>query len=175
MAPEASQLAPSSPSQSPAPKRKLWKFVVAFLAIILFSLVAFVGVAIFEQWRGERAVERLAEALRQAEQEIYQKQLADAVGGKTPQETLRLYIEAVERGDFELASKFWIIDRQAEELNGLKNASTENLKILTKRLREDSLNSGGVYSRDNKFFSFEGPILVEVILYPSNTWKIVRI
>ena len=174
MAPEASQLAPSSPSQSPAPKRKLWKFVVAFLAIILFSLVAFVGVAIFEQWRGERAVERLAEALRQAEQEIYQKQLADAVGGKTPQETLRLYIEAVEKGDYELASKYWVMEKQEKDLENLRKYSADGRQRYLQLLKE-VLQRPGSYGPDEKYYGFDAPIVVEMALYPSKVWKVLEI
>jgi len=134
---EAPQPLPSSaPAQISPPKRKRWKFIVAFLGIILLSFVAFVGVAIFEQWRGERAVERLAEALRQAEQDIYQKQLADTIGGKTPQETLRLYIEAVEKNDYELASKYWEIDKQRKELESLTNAPHENISNFVSTLKK---------------------------------------
>src|SRR3989338_9277319 len=134
---EAPQPLPSSaPAQISPPKRKRWKFIVAFLGIILLSFVAFVGVAIFEQWRGERAVERLAEALRQAEQDIYQKQLADTICGKTPQETLRLYIEAVEKGDYELASKYWVMEKQEKDLENLRKYSADGRQRYLQLLKE---------------------------------------
>lgn len=38
----------------------------------------------------------------------------DTYGGATPEETLKLYIEALEKGDFELASKYWVFEKQSE-------------------------------------------------------------
>lgn len=38
----------------------------------------------------------------------------DQYGGSTPEETLQLFINALKRGDTELAAKYFIIDKQEE-------------------------------------------------------------
>lgn len=73
-------------------------------------------------------MERTAEMWRKAEQELHQMQLADTYGGKTPQETLRMYIEAVEKGDYELASKYFVIENQKSELGSFNNSSEADLQ-----------------------------------------------
>jgi len=52
-------------------------------------------------------------ALKQYEQaldEYYQKFAEDTYGGKTPQETLDMFIEALENGDIDLAAKYFAMD-----------------------------------------------------------------
>jgi len=57
--------------------------------------------------------------------------MEDTYGGETPEETLELFISALEKGDVELASKYFVLDKQEEihgylaelrDSNGLKNA-----------------------------------------------------
>jgi len=43
--------------------------------------------------------------------ELYEKTMTeDIYGGKTPEETLTMFIEALEKGDIELASKYFVLD-----------------------------------------------------------------
>ncbi len=46
---------------------------------------------------------------------------SDAVGGKTPEETLQLFITALEKGDYDLASKYFVPDKQGEMREALGN------------------------------------------------------
>jgi len=63
-----------------------------------------------------------ADGLRVAYQE-------DTHGGGTPEETLQLFIDALKSGDIELASKYYIPEKQAEVhadlILGMKNGSLE--------------------------------------------------
>ena len=44
-----------------------------------------------------------------------EKQYAeDPYGGDTPEETLRLFIDALKKGDTELAAKYFVLDKQQE-------------------------------------------------------------
>jgi hypothetical protein len=147
-----------------------WGVGLVAVALFLFGI----GYNYYDQWRGERRVEQLAEALRQIEQEIYNKKAADTTGGKTPQETLDLFITAVEKGDYELASKYFVIEKQEEELKSLQNSKKENVHNVMGLLKQ-AKNTSGEYSFDKKGFSFYQPILVNFILYPSGNWKIEEI
>lgn len=71
----------------------------------------------FEQWGIER--------LRGEEQAIWEKYEAenealvdayrnDTYGGTTPEETLRLYIDALERKDYDLSAKYYVYEKQPE-------------------------------------------------------------
>jgi hypothetical protein len=160
------------PKQLLIPKRKFWKFAIAIVGIILFSFAAIVGIAIFEQWRWERRVESAREMMKQTIDKIYQEQLADNIGGKTPQETLRLYIEALERGDYELASKYWIDYKREEHIRELR--AIPNIKKYIKLLREVLRGTCGT-GPDERYCRFEEPFVVRMGLYPSGVWKILDI
>ena len=99
----------------------------------------------------------MAEALKKAEQEDYKRAMADTYGGKTPQETLQMYIDAVEKGDYELASKYFIGDNQEKELRSFDGATKEFIKNYLNLLNEAIKNQGN-YSWDKTYFSINKPI-----------------
>lgn len=47
----------------------------------------------------------------------------DTYGGDTPEETLRLFVEALEAKDFNLAAKYYLPEYQNQEAEELENAS----------------------------------------------------
>ena len=63
-----------------------------------------------------------------------QAQSKDTYGGKTPEETLSLFVDALKKGDTKLASKYFILDKQDE----------------AKKELDAGVESGGV----NKFLEF---------------------
>ena len=156
-------------------KSTFWKFALGFLGLIILAIALFFAWNIYSFKKGEKAVNDLAEGLERAGEELYKLQLADTVGGKTPQETLSLYIEAVEAGDYELASKYFVIEKQEEQLENIRRLTSES-KTQYLELLTDALNKNGEYeTQDQKYYSFDEPILIRVGLYPSNVWKILEI
>ena len=145
---------------------------IGLLAIALFLFT--IGYDYYEQWRGEKQVEKLAEALRQMEQEIYNKKAADKIGGKTPQETLQMFIDAVEKGDYELASKYFVIEKQEEELRSLQNSPKKNIENVMNMLKQTQYPEEG-YSMNKKNYVAHEPLFVSFVLYPSGNWKIEEI
>jgi hypothetical protein len=101
--------------------------------------------------------------------------MADTYGGKTPQETLRLYIEAVEKGDYELASKYFIGDKQVEWQKRIKNLLAVDKRDQFLDPLRQALVSDGVYSMDKRKFFFNEPVSIDFQLYPNGIWKIVEI
>lgn len=171
--PQFTPVTPAPASQTPSRKRK-WVFVVAFLAIILFAFAAFIGLRLYDRWRGEQAVEQLADALKKAEDEAYARAMADTYGGKTPQETLAMYIAAVEKGDHELASKYFIEKNRERELKSFNGATEKFIREYLGLLKEAVKNEGS-YTADKKYFSIDKPIGVRGMLYPNGIWKIIEI
>lgn len=94
------------------PKSKFWKFSVLFLAII------FIGGGGFFVWgnylnfdaKRARQIEKQSQALLQWEKDLKEVQKNDVYGGKTPKETLQMFISALKEGDIELASKYFILN-----------------------------------------------------------------
>ncbi len=103
-------------------------------------------------------------------------QMADTVGGKTPQETLTLYIAAVENGDYVLASKYYVIENQEKEMKAFSESNVNlNQKEEYLGLLKEILNGPGSYSFDKSYFSFNNEILLNLQMYPNGIWKIIEI
>jgi flagellar biosynthesis/type III secretory pathway M-ring protein FliF/YscJ len=155
-------------------KSSFWKFAVVFVVLIVLALGAVVAARLYEKWQGEQAVQKFAEAMKKAEEDAYRAAMADTYGGKTPQETLQMYIDAVEKGDYVLASKYFIGDNQEKELGRLQNWSKENINNIVNLLKQD-INSVGSYSDKKDEFVIDRPTTVDFRLYPNGTWKIIEI
>ena len=69
----------------------------------------------FEAWQVKRAYEKLAEP--------YYK---DTYGGKTPEETYYMFIAALKKGDTDLASKYFVVERQDNWAKTLEEYKTNN-------------------------------------------------
>ncbi|MCF7835498.1 MAG: hypothetical protein K9M15_00005, partial [Candidatus Marinimicrobia bacterium] len=130
------------------------------------------GLTYYDRWRGQEDIKDLAQSLEDYDKAVYELMANDKVGGSTPQETLNLFIEAVEAGDYEMASRYFVVDKQEKWAEDLSMA--ENVEDLLSYLKE-SMSSPGSYSSDRKTFSVHDPILVSFTLYPSGNWKIEEI
>lgn len=113
-----------------------YKKTITAVAVIVVLSSAFIGWGTYKQWQMRRGVEKFAQMLKQLEQEDYQRAMADTYGGKTPQETLQMYIDAVEKGDFELASKYFIGEKQEKELASLRGSDPGNIKTVLDVLKK---------------------------------------
>ena len=111
-----------------------------------------------------------ADGLRVAYQE-------DTHGGGTPEETLQLFIDALKSGDIELASKYYIPEKQAAvygELKGVKLSG--NLDFIAQQY---SSTTAGKYIEEDRVFSIaiteNNKLMFYVRLTKSlatNKWKI---
>ena len=108
-----------------------WKFIGGFLLIISASLILWVLTITLSP---EAKQAREARAVLEQLQEEYKN---DTFGGQTPEETLELFIAALEDGDIELASKYTL----PEDRNSLKKdlneaKSKEGLASVVARLKK---------------------------------------
>jgi len=170
-------------SISEKPKKRYWRFVAGFLLIII------IAVGGFFVWN--RYFSPSAKLARQT-QENYQKYLDfqknyenamknDTYGGKTPEETLKMFIDALKKGDIELASKYFMLredgtpdPKWGDGLIKTKEAGKlqEVISLLSKTKPAGSIMEGyfGFEIRDakNKLVS---DINIRLNKY-SNVWKI---
>ena len=158
-------------SNSKKRSKIFWIIVIILFVLMLTEL----GLRYYDRWHGQKRVEELARELERIESERTAAQAADTIGGETPQETLRMFIDAVEAGDYELASKYFVIEKQEEWEEDLEEVGlTDNLNSLLDPL-VSAQNSVGDYSdKKDKYFIHE-PVLISFILYPSGNWKIEEI
>lgn len=96
-------------------KNKLLTATISFIIIILIIFLTIGGGYGILKERVQRVVAayKTQKAIKQFNQglnEYYQKFAEDTYGGKTPQETLDMFIEALEKGDIDLASKYFALD-----------------------------------------------------------------
>ena len=156
-------------------KKKIGIVLGTFVAVILISWGVIFGIVRYNRWRSEDDVRKTAEALELFEKEDFERAMADTVGGKTPQETLDLFIAAVEAGNYELASKYFIGSKQEEWRENLRNiVQTDKKKIFLDPIKE-SKNSVGEYNLEKDKYFIEEPISIDFRLYPNGSWKIVEI
>lgn len=159
-------------------KTKRNKIFWGFVILLFILMIAELGMRYYDTWHSQKRVEELAAELERLEQEDYAKKAADTIGSATPRETLDMFIDAVEAGDYELASKYFVLEKQEEELNELIELNDNNnvvwlLKVL-KRAQVDSEISEGRFRM--KSSTELGPnYFVRFILYPSGNWKIEEI
>lgn len=105
------------------------------LKIVGITLASFVG-AFFLLWLGNGVYENYQGDKFEAQTAKFQAALEqpykdDTVGGKTPEETWSMFLEALKKGDADLASKYFAVEKQAEEKKFLdKEKQIDNFKLL---------------------------------------------
>ncbi len=156
------------------PRKKFWPFALGLIGLVVLVVGGYVGYQLYQLDQGRKAVGALAQRMNREAEEFARREMADTYGGKTPQETLQMYIDAVEKGDYELASKYFVIGKQEGELTSLQNAPRENISSSLNLLKQ-AIRSDGSYSARKDGYAIREPILVDFILYPSGVWKIEEI
>ncbi|MDI6733933.1 MAG: hypothetical protein QMD50_00360 [Patescibacteria group bacterium] len=111
----------------------------------------------------------------------------DVYGGKTPQETLDLFIAALKKDDLELASEYFLLETNLEDKNYLtKNKALAALLDFKKQnkiqyiidllSRAVPASTSSLYEGDYNFVAYDGKMLVSEINLEFNkysqVWKI---
>jgi len=99
---------------------KIWKLLWAFVALL--SLVVIVWYSIGLVSLGENEEKKAAEEYLKDYYESYED---DPYGGDTPEETIALFIDALEKGDIELASKYFIPEKEEESNRKIQDLQTQ--------------------------------------------------
>lgn len=164
-------------------QKKLW--VVVIIVAILASVFV-----VWKYTRGNNGVVQFdpnidVGTLSGEQQQEYWKNLAelykkDTYGGKTPEETLQLFIDALKKGDTDLAAKYFVPEKQKKEAEDLKLGKKNNVLYLTiadlEKTKIGSEISDGKYRfttyDDNKNAEFQ----FDLVLNKTNSiWKITNL
>jgi hypothetical protein len=134
-------------------KKKILKavyWIVGIVIVILafLSFLGFYGQKIQNYFILKQQEKMLAEGQKRAA-EILELQKNDTYGGKTPEETLDLYIKALKVGDIELASKYSEIsienvDLQKNELESFKSEIQRDGDLHVVLENMDNIKENGV-------------------------------
>lgn len=100
----------------------------------------------------------------------------DPYGGDTPEETLRLFIDALKKGDIDLATRYFVIDKQDEWKEDL--AKIKDKGLLDEMVR-DLEREKFKYTISKKVVGFdvaneqkEAILSISVVRAQNNKWKI---
>src|SRR3990167_283218 len=99
-------------------KKLIIKYFLQFLVIVLIGAGIFFGIGYY-RYRTSPEYHKYQDLLAQKE-----RYMADTYGGDTPEETLELFISALKTGDIDLASKYFVLDKQDEWRGKLNNVKT---------------------------------------------------
>ena len=154
-----------------------WVKSGVFAIIALLAVLWIAGVIILkrEDARESAEIERAAEEFER----LREMAKADTYGGETPRETLQMFIDAVEAGDYELASKYFVLEKRGEEKIKLMNIDKQN----NMDMYIDFVRQGKPWRSsldDNEFVmksetDFGESLFIYFIKYPSSVWKINEI
>lgn len=161
---------------------------VLILIVLAVVWVFTNGLPGYKTWQAKRAYDKLSEP--------YYK---DTYGGKTPEETYDLFIDALKKGDVELASRYFEIEGQDEwektletyvKSGNMGNLISELEDAKTKWEKSEISEEKVVFKYDtylieNTTVEYEGQKLefsagtytnsTELYRYPSGVWKITKL
>ncbi|MBI2628251.1 MAG: hypothetical protein HYW71_02355 [Candidatus Niyogibacteria bacterium] len=154
---------------------KTKKIILIASLVIVAAAAGWYGFKKYKEWIFWRKIKLEADQFTSEQNRLKSLIEADTYGGKTPQETLNMFIKAVEVGDYELASKYFVVEKQGDWKNRLQTLETKNIKWLADNLKLQIEKYTGYYSSDQKIYTIKKPAFTELIIYPSNLWKINEI
>ncbi len=160
-------------------KNKWVRAVIIILGVLLIVYLAVVVKLVWNSHQKQAAIDRFQESIEKPFRE-------DTYGGKTQEETWAMFLDALKKEDFALASKYYDVEHQTEVrkwLEGLKQKGELNQTIKEMEGLRKSNNqplSGGLekvyysYSFFSKKYQQELTGRVVFYLNPyTKVWKIV--
>jgi hypothetical protein len=105
---------------------KVTKIIIfTFGSLVLGYVLIWVGYAVYSGWTGyqwEKKTEKFQMMLSKPYRE-------DVYGGKTPEETWALFLDALRKGDVELASKYFVPEKQIEWKEAIRKTANDSNKF----------------------------------------------
>lgn len=144
---------------------------------IIFLIVVFIAFVYFypkyRDWKFDREIKQLTE-------EINRPYLEDTYGGQTPKETLEMFLTAIEKNDFDLASKYIVLSKQEEWRDSLINAKKENkLDVLIDEIKianEEINREESIWEKNESYVFIDSrSVSFDFVKYPKGIWKIKEI
>lgn len=139
------------------------RIVLSLGTVLVIFVAALVAVRAVNQHKVEGLASRI-EAERRERAAIAE---ADREGGSTPQETLGLFAEALEKGDGTSAAALCVPALRDSVAQGIAGMSEKERRETAVSLRAVRAEPG-----DADVVTAAEPVYVELIKYPSGVWKV---
>ncbi len=152
--------------------------MAGLLGVLALGFLAVYGAALYDNsgalrdWWNARKAQNEYEALKK----LYEE---DTYGGKTPEETLALFIDALKKGDTDLAAKYFVIDAQEKwKKNLVEIKSNKQLDLMVGDLNRQKDKK--VFSNDHIIFYIYNDtnqlaLAIDFGLNPNGIWKILEL
>lgn len=105
------------------------------MVVVIFAIIAILGFfagGIIKYKIDVRKVDKSVERFQGALEQPYKE---DTYGGKTPEETWAMYLDALKKGDIDLASKYFAVGKQEKKKQiFLSEKNRDNLKLYLEQL-----------------------------------------
>jgi hypothetical protein len=153
-------------------KTKKIILIVALVAVVIVA--GWYGFQKYENWSFWREMKSQADKFTSEQDRLKVLREADTHGGKTPQETLEMFIAAVEAGNYELASKYFVVEKQKkwfDNLFSIKNANKFDVFLLPIK---EAQKIAGEYSENKMAYVIYDPVLIDFIKYPPTSGKSMK-
>lgn len=153
--------------------KKIKLLILVVIGMFVLIVLSSYGYQKYDDWKFNKELKELTE-------EINKPYLEDSYGGKTPKETLELFIVAVEKEDFELASKYFVLSKQEEWHNALMSAKKEDkLDVLMNEVdvasKEIEKEKPIWEEKEIYIFINSKSVSFDFVKYPQKIWKIKEI
>ena len=150
--------------------KKPWVIISILVGIVL---VWWVGSAAYSGWNSYKW-QKKTDAFQAALSKPYRE---DTYGGKTPKETWGMFLDALKKGDVELASKYFVVEKQAEWKKIFENTINEKgvidvNKLENIKLDSESDNIAYYYRLINENGKQVNSSVVFILNPHTNVWKI---
>ena len=157
-------------------KKMLIVVLVVVGVLVLWALIDS-GYQAWEGYKWQKQTDKFQNALEQPYKD-------DTYGGKTPEETWGMFLDALKKGDIDLASKYYDVGHQAKgremieklKLDNKFDTWVKNLETLKKDQQQPTSNDRLYYSYKYFDAEFKEDLWSPVVFYlnPSTkVWKIV--
>ena len=156
----------NSAPKAPRNKKLIWGGVILaalILVVIGWQYWQYTQSPYYQQMKAVKYLEKMTKE-------------SDKWGGKTPEETVRLFMEAIKKGDFELAAKYGDEEKIKSELEKIK--AIEKIDLILKELEVGKIKEIPGFSGNNVnlIAQIDGIEVRVLSMYKSEggTWKIVE-
>lgn len=156
--------------------------IIVLTPVVLFVLASFIVAAkiTLDQRREQREFDRKTKEFQAALEKPYRE---DVYGGKTPEQTWGLFLDALRKGDIDLASKYFVVDKREEYKKILKRSKKDNelnswIKEMEKlrKSNKESLENQSNYYYDYFDKEYNQSLSNSVVFYlnpHTKVWKIL--
>lgn len=157
---------------------KSFSKIIIYTCVGLVSLVLvwWIGSSAYSGWKGYKW-EKQTEEFQLALSKPYRE---DTYGGKTPEETWGMFLDALKKGDVELASKYFVPEKQEEWKKNITNTiKDDKLNLAIKNIENIKFDTS---TKDTAYFIYtlknkdSGADYINSVVFILNTytkvWKI---